>query len=191
MGPAERLRGGAPAGAHHGFVVLVLLVLGQAGQGVALSESQQLVLGAYASRRPVEGGAGVLRLGGERVRVRCGGGDVEPGPGAVEGKRSPGSQRVFASPGQVVLRGVEGWRSVVGATFGGVVAGVLVQFFLQPLQGAVAVDLGFHGCLIRRRQLGQVVEGVGEGSVAAVVSHASADDAATGDADNAGAFTAT
>lgn len=62
--PAERLRVGAPAGAHHGFVVLVLLVLGQAGQRVALPEREQLVLGADAARRPVEGGAGVLRLCG-------------------------------------------------------------------------------------------------------------------------------
>lgn len=108
----------------------MLLVLGQAGQGVALPEREQLVLGADAARRPVEGGAGVVRLGGQRVRVRGGGGDVDAGPGVVEGQRAPGSQRVLASPGQVVLRGVEGGRSVVGATFGAVVAGVLVQFFL-------------------------------------------------------------
>lgn len=128
--PAKRLRVGAPAGAHHGFVVLVLLVLGQAGQRVALPEREQLVLGSDAARRPVEGGAGVLHLGGQRVRVRGGGGDVDAGPGAVEGQRAPGSQRVVASPGQVVLRGVEGGRPVVGATFGAVVAGVLVKFFL-------------------------------------------------------------
>lgn len=128
--PAERLRVGAPAGVHHGFVVLMLLVLGEAGQRVALPERQQLVLGADAARRPVEGGAGVMRLGGKRVRVRGGGGDLDAGPGAVEGQRAPGSQRVLASPGQVVLRGVEGGRSVVGAALGVVVAGVLVKFFL-------------------------------------------------------------
>lgn len=60
----------------------------------------------------------------------------------------------------------------------------------QPLQGAVAVDLRFHGQLVGRRQLGQVVEGVGEGSVAAVVSHASSQDAAA-TAAAAGTFTAT
>lgn len=128
--PAERLRVGAPAGVHHGFVVLMLLVLGQAGQRVALPERQQLVLGADAARRPVEGGAGVMRLGGKRVRVRGGGGDLDAGPGAVEGQRAPGAQRVLASPRQVVLRGVEGGRSVVGAPFGVVVVGVLVKFFL-------------------------------------------------------------
>lgn len=42
----------------------------------------------------------------------------------------------------------------------------------QPLQRAVAADLGFHGGLVGRRQLGEVVEGVGEGRVAAVVPHA-------------------
>lgn len=128
--PAERLRVGAPAGVHHGFVVLMLLVLGQAGQRVALPERQQLVLGADAARRPVEGGAGVMRLGGKRVRVRGGGGDLDAGPGAVEGQRAPGAQRVLAAPRQVVLRGVEGGRSVVGAPFGVVVVGVLVKFFL-------------------------------------------------------------
>lgn len=55
---------------------------------------------------------------------------MDAGPGAVEGQRAPGAQRVVGSPGQVVLRGVEGGRSVVGATFGAVVAGVLVEFFL-------------------------------------------------------------
>lgn len=108
----------------------MLLVLGQAGQRVALPERQQLVLGADAARRPVEGGAGVMRLGGKRVRVRGGGGDLDAGPGAVEGQRAPGAQRVLAAPRQVVLRGVEGGRSVVGAPFGVVVVGVLVKFFL-------------------------------------------------------------
>lgn len=59
----------------------------------------------------------------------------------------------------------------------------------QPLQGAVAADLGFHGQLVGRRQLGQVVEGVGEWRVAAVVSHAASHDAAA--ADPARTFTAT
>lgn len=59
----------------------------------------------------------------------------------------------------------------------------------QPLQGAVAVDLGFHGGLVGRRQLGQVVEGMGEGRVAAVVPHAASNNAATADA--ARTFTAT
>lgn len=105
----------------------MLLVLGEAGQRAALP--QQLVLGADAARRPVEGGAGVLRLRGQRVGVG-GGGDVEAGPGAVEGQRAPGAQRVVAPPRQVVLRGVEGGRRVVGAALGAVVVGVLVQFFL-------------------------------------------------------------
>lgn len=106
----------------------MLLVLGQAGQRVPLPQRQQLVLGANAARRPVEAGAGVRHLGGQRVWVR-GGGDVEAGPGAVQRQRAPGAQGVVASPGKVVLRGVEGGRSVVGAAFGGVVA-VLVQLFL-------------------------------------------------------------
>ncbi len=100
--PAQRLGVGAPAAAHHGFVVLVLLVLGQAGQRVALPESEQLVLGANTARRPVKGGAGVLRLAGKRIRVR-GGWDVDAGPRAVKGQRASGSQCVFTSPRQVVL----------------------------------------------------------------------------------------
>lgn len=102
-------------------MVLVLLVLGQAGQGVALPECQQLVLGADAAWWPVEGGAGVRRLGGQRVRVRGGCGDVEVRPGAMKGQGAPGSQRVVASPLQVVLGGVEGGWSIVGATFGTVI----------------------------------------------------------------------
>lgn len=128
--PAEGLRVGAPAGIHHGFVVLVLLVLGQAGQCVALPQCKQLVLGADATWWPVEGGAGVLRLAGERVRVGGGGGDVDARSRAIEGQSPPGSQCVLASPRQVVLRGVEGGRSVVGATFGAVVVGVLIKFLL-------------------------------------------------------------
>lgn len=60
----------------------------------------------------------------------------------------------------------------------------------QPLQGAVAADLGLHGRLVGRRQLGQVVEGVGEGRVAAVVPHASSHDDAAANADSSGTFTA-
>lgn len=56
---------------------------------------------------------------------------------------------------------------------------VRTPWLTQPLQGAVAVDLRFHGGLVGWRQLGQVVEGVGEGRVAAVVSHAASHDAAT------------
>lgn len=47
----------------------------------------------------------------------------------------------------------------------------------QLLQGAVTVDLRFHGQLIGRWQLDQVVEGMGEGRVAAIVSHAPSHDA--------------
>lgn len=47
----------------------------------------------------------------------------------------------------------------------------------QLLQGAVATDLGLHGQLVGRRQLRQVVEGVREGGVAAVVPHAPPKDA--------------
>lgn len=108
----------------------MLLVLGQARQRVAFPERQQLVLGADAARRPLEGGAGVGRLRGQRVRVRGGRRDVEVRAGAVEGQGAPGAQRVVASPGQVVLGGMEGGRGVVGTPFGGVVARVLVQFFL-------------------------------------------------------------
>lgn len=48
----------------------------------------------------------------------------------------------------------------------------------QLLQGAVATDLRLHGQLVGRRQLRQVVEGMREGGVAAVVSHAPRQDAA-------------
>lgn len=48
----------------------------------------------------------------------------------------------------------------------------LPRSLTQLLQGAVAADLGLHGQLVGRRQLRQVVEGVREGGVAAVVSHA-------------------
>lgn len=106
----------------------MLLVLVQAGQGVSLPEGQQLVLGADAARRPVKGGAGVGRLGGKRVRVR--GGDVEVWTGSMEGQGAPGSQCVVAPPRQVVLRGVEGRWSVVGATFVAVITRVFIKFFL-------------------------------------------------------------
>lgn len=109
----------------------MLLVLGEAGQRVALPERQQLILGADAARLTVEAGAGVRGgLGGQRVGVGRGGGDVDGRPGALEGQRAPGPQRVVAPPGQVVVRGVEGGRSVVGPAFGGVVGGVLVHLFL-------------------------------------------------------------
>lgn len=48
----------------------------------------------------------------------------------------------------------------------------------QPLQRAVAVELRFHGCVVGWWQLSQVVEGVRERRVAAVVSHAASEDAA-------------
>lgn len=108
----------------------MLLVLVQAGQGVSLPEGQQLVLGADAARRPVKAGAGVGCLGGKRVRVWGGGGDVEVRTGSMEGQGAPGSQCVIASPGQVVLRGVEGGWSVVGATFVSVITRVFIKFFL-------------------------------------------------------------
>lgn len=52
----------------------------------------------------------------------------------------------------------------------------------QFLQRAVATDLGFHSQLVGRWQLGQVMEGVREGRVAAVVSHAPSQNAATANA---------
>lgn len=56
----------------------------------------------------------------------------------------------------------------------------LIPFSLtQFLQRAVATDLRFHRQLVGRWQLGQVVEGVREGRVAAVVSHAPSQNAAT------------
>lgn len=61
----------------------------------------------------------------------------------------------------------------------------------QPLQGAVAVDLRFHGQLVGRRQLGQIVEGVGEGRMAAVVSHTPTDNAAATNGAATGTFPAT
>lgn len=127
--PAEGLRVRAPAWVHHGFVVLVLLVLGQARQCVALPECEKLVLGPDSAWRPVEGRAGVVRLARQRVWVG-GRGDVDARPRAIEGQRPPGSQSVLSSEGQVMLRGVEGGRSVGEATFGTVVAGVLVKFSL-------------------------------------------------------------
>lgn len=105
----------------------MLLVLGQARQRVALPKRQQLVLGPDSAWWPVEGGAGVVRLARERVRVGCGR-DVDAGPRAVEGQRAPGAQGVLSPEGEVMLRGVEGGRSVGEAAFGAVVARVLVQF---------------------------------------------------------------
>lgn len=104
----------------------MLLVLGQAGQRVALPKREQLVLGPDSAGRPVEGGAGVVRLAGEGVRVG-GGRDVDARARAVEGQRAPGAQGVLSPEGQVMLRGVEGGRSVGEAAFGAVVARVLVQ----------------------------------------------------------------
>lgn len=64
-------------------------------------------------------------------------------------------------------------------------------YLTQLLQGAVAADLRFHSQLIGRWQLGQVVEGMGEGRVAAIVSHAPSHDATTTNATATRTFAAT
>ncbi|KAG7257769.1 LOW QUALITY PROTEIN: hypothetical protein CRUP_012357 [Coryphaenoides rupestris] len=88
-------------------LLVVVLLVQQASQGVALSQHQQLVLGAHTARGSLEGTrvAGGGR-GRQRVGVRGGAGHVEAGLGAVEGQGAASAQGVVPAPGQVVLGGV-------------------------------------------------------------------------------------